>query len=530
MAAKDAPSIKSDGNSDAADLARLGYRQEFLREFGSLATLSFAFSIMGVAASIPSTFDTPMLSAGPASVVWCWTIGSCFCMTIALSIAEIISAYPISGGLYTASKFVVPAKQMPLVSWITGWLNMLGQIAGFASSDFACARMVAAIGTLATDGDYQPSAGAIVGIYAGILLLHGVINTSSTRFMSLVTQSFVFVNFGTAIAVVIALFAASPAENRMDVADIFTSVNNMTGWSSDALAVMLGLLSVCWTMTDYDATGHIAEETHKASIRGPVSIIVAVAGTGILGLILNIAYIACSNGLNLPGATGMSTIEILYQNLGKSGAIVLLICIVIVTNFIGISALQANSRMVFAFARDGGLPFSGFFSRIDKRLQVPVNAVWVIIFISLLMGLLNLASATAVNAIFSLATVAMDWSYSIPIMYKAYYCHIAKTQEFTPGPFYMGPRVGLAVNIIAVLWTAFVSCILVLPTVMPVTDVNMNYASVITLGTLFLSLVWFYVDAHRWYRGPRGNIGEDEAAAAAAAADAKEVVDYAGHA
>ncbi|KAJ3379537.1 hypothetical protein HDU84_006592, partial [Entophlyctis sp. JEL0112] len=197
MTAKDTGSIKSDGNSDAADLARLGYRQEFLREFGSLATLSFAFSIMGVAASIPSTFDTPMLSAGPASVVW----------TIALSIAEIISAYPLSGGLYTASKFVVPAAQMPLVSWITGWLNMLGQIAGFASSDFACARMVAAIGTLATDGDYQPTAGAIVGIYAGILLLHGIINTSSTRFMALVTQSFVFVNFGTVVAVVISLFA-----------------------------------------------------------------------------------------------------------------------------------------------------------------------------------------------------------------------------------------------------------------------------------------------------------------------------------
>ncbi|KAJ3096382.1 hypothetical protein HK100_005585 [Physocladia obscura] len=502
-------SIKSEGiDSDAADLARLGYKQEFLREFGSLATLSFAFSIMGVSASIPSTFDTPMLSGGPASVIWCWAVGSCFCMTIALSISEIISAYPISGGLYTSSKFLVPPRYIPIVSWITGWLNTLGQIAGFASTDFGCARLIAAVGTLVTDGEYQPSAQAIVGIYVGILILHGVINTSSTRFMAVVTQYFVFFNVGTALVIIIGLFAASPSANKMAISDIFTMVNNETGWTSDSVAVLLGLLSVCWTMTDYDATGHIAEETHKAAIRGPVSIITAVAGTGLLGLILNLAFVASSNNINLPGPTALSTVEILFQNIGKNGAIVILVFIILVSNFIGISALQANSRMVFAFARDGGLPFSSFFGKMNSKLNVPVNAVWVIIIISIIMGLLNLASAVAVNAIFSLATIAMDWSYCIPIVYKIYYCHITKELTFAPGPFTMGPRLGLVINIIAVLWTAFVSSILVLPTVMPATVDNMNYASLITVGTLFLSVVWFYLDARKWYKGPKGNIDE----------------------
>ncbi|ORY28380.1 amino acid permease [Rhizoclosmatium globosum] len=466
---------------------------------------------MGVAATIPSTFDTPMLAAGPASVVWTWLVGSIFCMSIALSIAEIISAYPISGGLYTASKFVVPKEQVPIVAWVVGWLNTLGQIAGFASTDFACARMVAATAYLITDGAYVATPGAIVGIYVAILVLHGIINTSSTKFMAVMTKYFVFINFGTAIACIVALFATVPESQKLPINDIFFSVTDATGWNSNALAIMFGLLSVCWTMTDYDATGHIAEETHRASIRGPVSIIAAVTGTGILGLILNIAFVACSNGIALPGGTGMSTVEILYNNVGKNGTIVLLILIILVTNTIGISALQANSRMVFAFARDGGLPFSGFFAKMNAKLQVPVNSVWIIIFISMLMGLLNLASATAVNAIFSLATVAMDWSYSITILYKIYYCHIRKSIQFVPGPFNMGPTLGLIINVIAVVWTAFVSIILVLPPSVPVTTDTMNYAGPITVGVMFLSMIWYYVDARKWYMGPLGNLSTTEA-------------------
>ncbi|KAJ3078645.1 hypothetical protein HDU99_000456, partial [Rhizoclosmatium hyalinum] len=174
----------------------------------------------------------------------------------------------------------------------------------------------------------------------------------------------------------------------------------------------------------------------------------------------------------------------------------------------------ANSRMVFAFARDGGLPFSGFFAKMNAKLQVPVNSVWIIIFISMLMGLLNLASATAVNAIFSLATIAMDWSYAITIMYKIYYCHIRKSIQFVPGPFNMGPTLGLIINTIAVVWTAFVSIILILPPFVPVTKDTMNYAGPITVAVMFLSMIWYFVDARKWYMGPLGNLNNAEASLA----------------
>lgn len=91
-------------DTDEAALARLGYKSEMMREFGNLSTFSFAFSIMGMCSSIATTFNTPMLyGGGPASVVWCWLIGSIFNTTLGASVAEIVSAYPTSGGVYTVS-------------------------------------------------------------------------------------------------------------------------------------------------------------------------------------------------------------------------------------------------------------------------------------------------------------------------------------------------------------------------------------------------------------------------------------------
>lgn len=104
MAGDDASLSAGSQDTDEAALARLGYKSEMMREFGNLSTFSFAFSIMGMCSSIATTFNTPLLyGGGPASVVWCWLIGSIFNTTLGASVAEIVSAYPTSGGVYTVS-------------------------------------------------------------------------------------------------------------------------------------------------------------------------------------------------------------------------------------------------------------------------------------------------------------------------------------------------------------------------------------------------------------------------------------------
>lgn len=72
----------------------------------------------GLCSSISTTFDTPMLLGGPASVVWCWAMGFCGCFFIGTSIAELVSAYPTSGGLYSASCYLVPHRYRGPVGYV----------------------------------------------------------------------------------------------------------------------------------------------------------------------------------------------------------------------------------------------------------------------------------------------------------------------------------------------------------------------------------------------------------------------------
>lgn len=499
-------SEEDEKDHDDVVLAKLGYKSEFAREFGNLSTISFAFSIMGLCSSVASTFNTPMLSGGPASVVWCWLIGSIMCFSFGTSIAELVSAYPTSGGLYSASAYLVPRPYRPFVGFTVGWLNILGQIAGVASTEFALSEMMWAAYTLVRKDDFRPSQGQVLGLYVGLLSLHGLLNCLATKALAGITKSFIFVNFTGTLAMIIGLLATTP--DKHDASYIFTRVVDQTGWGNDGLAFLLGFLSVQWTMTDYDATAHISEEVKRAAIAAPVAIFVAVAGTGLFGFVLNIVLVMCSGDVNvnnLGGRSEMIVANILYRNLGPTWFVIVWSVICLNSFSVVLAALQANSRTIFSFSRDGGLPDRGILSRLSAQ-KVPVYAVWAVIVVSVLMGLLDLASKVAMNAIFSLCTIALDSSYAIPIVMKLIFMNHPEVQ-FKPGPFSLGkgPLMWF-VNCVSLAWISFVIVVLALPTAIPVTLANMNYSSVITFIVISCSSTWFLLSARRWYTGPRSNL------------------------
>ena len=494
-------------DSDDAELARLGYKSEMLREFGNLSTFSFAFSIMGMCSSIATTFNTPLLSGGPASVVWCWLIGAILNISLGASIAEIVSAYPTNGGLYTASASLVPARWRAITGWIVGWLNLLGQCAGVASTEYGLARMIWAGCNVGYDGDFEVSTGMQFGLFVGLLIVHGFLNSLKTRDLAFLTSGFVFVNVGATLIIIIVLLATTGRANMHPASYVFGNVVNQSGWESDGLAFMLGFLSVQWTMTDYDAAAHISEEVKKASIAAPVAIFVAVIGTGMLGWVLNVVMVLCSGDLaDLPGPSGSAFLQIMANRMGKTGALVIWPFVCLVAFFTVQTALQANARTFYAFSRDGGLPDRGLFGRVNRYTKTPIWSVWLVVGIAILMGCLDWASTIASQAIFSMCALALDLSYTIPVIGRRLFEHRPDV-NFKPGPFYMG-KWGLPVNIVMVLWTAFEVIILAFPAVKPITALTMNYSSVITVGVMVLSGLWYIAGAHKHYHGPQSNVDE----------------------
>ncbi|KAI0944606.1 hypothetical protein AcW1_002275 [Taiwanofungus camphoratus] len=536
----------SPGNTLTDDdrlLEQIGYVPSFRREFSNLATISFAFSIMGLCSCVATTFNTPLLLGGPASVTWCWILGACMCFTLGSSIAEIVSAFPTCGGLYTASAQLCPPEHRAIVGWVVGWLNLLGQIAGLASTEFGLANMIWAAVVVGKDGNYVVTQGKAVGLFAGLLVFNGILNCLATRQLANFTKSFVFVNLGTTIrasppllplfspfpaspprahaaraVIIIVMLAKTPRAEMHAAAYVFgsTGIVNQTGGWNDGIAFLFGLLSVQWTMTDYDATAHISEEVKRAAYAAPSAIFVAVIGTGLLGWLLNIVMVLCSGPLeNLPGASGSAFLEIMAMRIGKPGALFLWAFVCLTAFFVCQTSLQACSRMVYAFSRDHALPDRGYFGHVAASTKTPLRGVWLTTFVSILPGLLDLASPIAANAIFSLCAIALDLSYIIPIFLRRLHRNHPDV-NFKPGPFYMGDGLlGWAANTACCLWTLFVCVIFSLPTVLPVTKENMNYASVITGGVIILSFVWFICGAHRHYTGPSSNVPRYEDAVAA---------------
>ncbi|CAF3929647.1 unnamed protein product, partial [Rotaria sp. Silwood1] len=209
QATSDNAQAASDNNSlsdeDGRRIVELGYEPVFKREFGRLSSFSFAFSISGLYATIATTFIYGLQAGGAPALVWCWLIAGSGCMCIALSVAELVSAYPTSGGLYFTLKYLVPTERVPLTSWLCGWLNLLGQVAGVASADYGCSQLLLAAISMGTEFHYQPTAGHTVGVMAAIIFLHGFINSLSTKWLDRITKWYAIFHLAVLVSASIVL-------------------------------------------------------------------------------------------------------------------------------------------------------------------------------------------------------------------------------------------------------------------------------------------------------------------------------------
>jgi len=399
------------------------------------------------------------------------------------------------------------------MGWIVGWLNILGQTAGLTSTEFGLANLILAAVSISTNGGISITPGKVVGLTTGLLMIHGLLNSLKTRHLAYFASSFVIINLGATFLIIILLLAMTPRSDMHPASYVFGAqglINGTGGWNN-GVSFLLGLLSVQWTMTGYDGTAHISEELRRAAYSAPAAIIIAAIGTGIAGWLLNIVLVLCSGPFaDLPGPSGSAFLAILVLRLGSPIALTLWVFVCMTAFFVAQSTTQALSRTFYAFSRDRGLPDGGFFGRVSVTTQTPLRAVWLTVFLAVLPALLDLASPTAANAVFDMTAMALDLSYAIPIILRRIF-HSHPEVKFKPGPYYMGDGwIGVFSNVWCALWTFFVCVVFSLPTTMPVTPINMNYASVITVGVIAISWLWYVLGAHRHYHGPVSNLPSGE--------------------
>jgi len=191
------------------------------------------------------------------------------------------------------------------------------------------------------------------------------------------------------------------------------------------------------------------------------------------------------------------------QVLGPKAGLAIFCLNIFAQFFVGQACTITSSRVVYAYSRDGALPGSRWLSKVNPYTKTPVNAVWFILTIGALLGLLMFAGPIAIGAVFSLGAIAQYIAFIFPVALKLF----AARDKFRPGPWNLG-RFSKPVGFIAVSWVVLIIPILCFPAVRgaDLTDQTMNYTCLIYGGTMSLALIWYAVDARKWFKGPKINV------------------------
>ena len=492
--------------SDEQRLHELGYAQELRRRMSGFSNFAVSFTIISILSGCLTLYGFGMLTGGPAVIVWGWPFVGIMTLFVGLSMAEVCSSFPTAGGLYYWAAKLAPAKSGPAWSWFTGWFNFLGQVAVTAGIDFGAAFFVHALLTLVFN--LSTAHWVTIVIYAIILFVHGLLNQFGIRLVALLNDISVWWHiFGVLIIVAVLAFVPS---HHQSASFVFGHFYNGTGLVVPAFyIVLIGLLLAQYTFTGYDASAHMTEETRDAATAGPRGIVMSIVVSLIAGwvLLIGVTFAIQNYAGEVGSATGVPPAQIFLDAIGKTGAELLLLIVCVAQLFCGMSSVTANSRMIYAFSRDGALPFSGFWHRVNHRTRTPTNAIWLAAGGALILGLPYLWNYAAYAAVTSIAVIGLYIAYVTPTFLR-----LRRGEEFKRGPWHLG-RWSYVVGWIAVVWVVIIFFLFMLPQVGPITFTTFNYASIAVLAVIGFAGIYWLVSARHWFKGPKVQGTAEELAA-----------------
>ncbi|CDK28054.1 unnamed protein product [Kuraishia capsulata CBS 1993] len=496
-------------HSDNELLAEIGYKAELKRRFSTLQVFGVAFSIMGLLPSIASVLATA-LSAGATSLTWGWFLASFGVLLIGISMAELGSAIPTSGGLYYWSHFYAPEKWKIPISYIVGNTNSVALVGALCSVDYGFAGEVLAAVVLQKDGDFVITSGKTYGVYAACVVSHIAVTCFASNFVSRLQTFSICCNLG----LIVLFFIAVPigcAKNGVPFNDgkfIFGNNENFSpDWNKGWNWMLCGIMPSVWTIGAFDSCVHMSEEARNATRSVPIGIIGSITACYSLGFFICIVLAACMGpdvSAIIHSEFGSPIAQIIYNALGKNWAIAFMSLIAFCQWLMGASILTAISRQIWAFARDNGLPFCSFVKVVNKKLSTPIRAVFYGGILALIMGCLCLIGTTAANALFSLYIAGNYFSWGTPIFLRL----TSGRSKFVPGNFYLGDRLSPIIGWSSIVFIVFVIILVMFPADSVVTKDTMNYTVVITPGVMILAWIYYFAYGRKIFKGPRSNLEE----------------------
>jgi len=509
-------------SDDERLLASLGYKQELKRTWSSFSNFAISFSIISILSGCFTTFGQGWNNGGPIAISIGWPLICTLILIIGFCLAELASAYPTSGGIYWWASKLGGAK----AGFYTGWLNLIGLLAINASVAYGAATFLNI-----TLGAYFPdlSNGFFHGDYIKqqffwfmmIMIMVTVLNIFSSQIQATLNNISVWWHVFGAAAIIIILIIV-PTEHQ-DLKWMFTTKINNSGFEGSTMfwlyVLPLGFLLTQYTITGFDASAHLSEETQDASIAAANGLWKSIFYSAIGGYILLLAFLSAATKPEVvssfdPKVNSFgsgSVIAILFNALSPVMFKLVMVISTAGQLFCAIACLTSCSRMMFAFSRDGVVPGHKHWCKVNSK-KVPANAVLISAVIGVLITLPALWKSprgipSAFYAIVSISVIGVYLAFLIPIWLRW-----RAGNNFRPGKWTLGNKYKW-MNIVAVIEIIVISIYFVLPfepAAVPwnkdFTWVAVNYAPVLVGLTLFFLWIWWHLSVKKWFTGPKRTV------------------------
>ncbi|EAU36667.1 predicted protein [Aspergillus terreus NIH2624] len=452
-AREDEVSARGGTVQDRKDMWRVGREQELNRNFRFLSVLGFTAVLM-------CTWEAVLLA-------------------------------PTSGGQYHwVSEFAPPSCQC-ILSYITGWICVLGWHTGIAGCCYTVANMMVGVVAINYPDTYTYEPWHVTLLVIAVALVALLFNTLLAQKLPLIEGMILIIHCFGFFGILIPLWVLSP---KPDASDVFGSIEDRGGWGNNGLACLVGLVGPIYAL--------IAEEIRDASRVLPLGMIWTLILNGSTGLVMIVTFAFCVGDIDhvLESQTGFAFIQVFLNSTGSVRAATGMTVVIMVMQFCAaISNVATTSRQIYAFARDKGLPFSNFLSKVNPTFTVPLNALCVSLVIVSLLSLINIGSSVAFNAIMSLGTAALLSSYIISI--TCVRIRRWRKQPLPPARWSMG-RFTPFVDTVSILVLIVVWVFSFFPLTAHVNPTNMNWGVVIFGGVILLGMVHYQLRAKKVYKGP----------------------------
>ncbi|KAK7222928.1 hypothetical protein V2G26_010931 [Clonostachys chloroleuca] len=480
-----------EGKSEARELDGMHLK----KRFSLMSMIAFGFTTMNSWVAFASGLAVPLVCGGGPVLIYGLLVSGVVTCVIAAGFAELASAFTSAGGQYHIVFMVFPQKTRHVAAFFTGWVSVVFIMAATASCSFFVCELVLNLITLWIESYVMEA----WHVYLLHVLLCGVAFVSASRFPDAIGRIGIvalWLSIAGFIASLATLLAIS--ETKQSSTAVFTNFQNVSGWG-DGWAAVIGIASCLWAYCGMDAPTHISEEVPNPSRNVPIAIGVTL-GLGIVTVVAwNISLLFVVPDILALIESGIPILGVYEVALNSRVATTIWAVYYIVLFYnIVLNLFIFSGRMIWSLSRDGGIPYSSYFSHL--RWASPLRATAIMLVLQILVGLLYIASKTAYSSFVGLTLFALNITLILPQAALLF-----GGRESLPRRAFSLGRFGYAINALATLFGVFFNIVLAFPISYPITGTSMNYLIVVfAIGLIVTIFAWFSSVGKR-FTGPQLN-------------------------